>query len=67
VRTCFAKGNLIACDVVWAEVAAAFDHHIRASEALEHLGVRFVALAPEMALAAGSAWRGYRRRAQAKP
>jgi predicted nucleic acid-binding protein len=26
--------------------------------------VRFVALAPEMALSAGSAWRGYRRRAR---
>jgi predicted nucleic acid-binding protein len=59
-----AEGGLIACDVVWAEVAAGFDDHLAAGEALERLGIRFVPLTAEMALAAGSAWRGYRRRAR---
>jgi predicted nucleic acid-binding protein len=59
-----AQGGLIACDVVWAEVAAGFGNEDAAAEALERLGVRFVAVAPAMALAAGAAWRRYRRRAR---
>lgn len=64
LRACIAEGGLIACEVVWAEVAAGFDDPSRARAALERLGVRFVALEPSMALEAGAAWRAYRRRAR---
>jgi predicted nucleic acid-binding protein len=64
LRTCIAEGGLVACDVVWAEVAAGFDDQRLAAAALERLGVRFVALEPGMALDAGAAWRGYRRRSR---
>jgi predicted nucleic acid-binding protein len=64
LRACVAEGSLIACAVVWAEVAAGFEDPAAAGAALDRLGVRFVALVPEMALAAGAAWRSYRRRAR---
>jgi len=64
LRHCIAEGGLIACDVVWAEVAAGFDDRDRAAAALDRLGVRFVALAEEAAFDAGAAWRAYRRRAR---
>jgi len=64
LRACMAEGGVIACEVVWAEVAAGFDDQVAAGTALDRIGVRFVALTPEMALAAGAAWRSYRRRAR---
>ena len=52
----------MACDVVWAEVAAGFPDSAAASAALDRLGVRFSALDATAAQAAGEAWRNYRRR-----
>jgi predicted nucleic acid-binding protein len=53
---------LVACDVVWAEVTAAFAHGLAAQGALERLGVKFSPLDMPAALAAGEAWAAYRRR-----
>jgi len=64
LRACVAEGGLIGCDVVWAEVAAGFDDPTAAAAALDRLGIRYVALEPEMALDAGATWRSYRRRAR---
>ncbi len=50
--------------MVWAEVAAGFDDPSVAVAALDDLGVRFAALTADAALAAGTAWRGHRRRAR---
>jgi predicted nucleic acid-binding protein len=62
LMTCLGEGGLVACEVVWAEVAAAFGSSEAAREALERLGVTFSALDGQDALAAGAAWRSYRRR-----
>lgn len=62
VRGCLAEGSLVACDVVWAEVAAAFPSTAAAHEALDRLKVSFAALDARAALAAGDAWANYRRR-----
>jgi predicted nucleic acid-binding protein len=64
LRACLAQGGLVACEVVFAEVAAGFDDSVTAEDALERLGVRFVPLDMRMAFAAGEAWRAYRRRAR---
>lgn len=53
---------MIACDVVFAEVAAGFGDPLAAGAALDRLGVRFVPLDEEMALAAGATWQAHRRR-----
>jgi len=54
-------GAVVACDVVWAEVAAAFPDDGAATDALDVLGVAFVAMESRDALRAGRAWREYRR------
>lgn len=60
LRRCWAEGSLVACEVVWAEVAAAFADAAAASRALSGLEVAYDPLDRETALAAGMAWRGYR-------
>jgi predicted nucleic acid-binding protein len=62
LRTCLAQGGLIACDVVWAEVSATFPSAPAAQEAMRVLRVEFSPLDERSALAAGEAWRSYRRR-----
>jgi predicted nucleic acid-binding protein len=62
IRACRAQGGLIACEVVFAEVAAGFPDSALAAHSLDRLGVRLVPFDAEMALVAGQAWRAYRRR-----
>ena len=62
LRRCLSEGGLIACDVVWAEVAAAFGSTDAAADALDRLGVRYSPTTAPAAQAAGTAWRAYRRR-----
>jgi len=64
LRACLAQGGLIACDVVLAEVSACFSDSGAAEHALERLGVRLVPVDSTMSLAAGAAWRAYRRRSR---
>ena len=61
LHRCLAEGGLIACDVVWAEVTAAFDSPEAAADALERLGLRYSPTDAPAAEAAGTAWRAYRR------
>jgi predicted nucleic acid-binding protein len=60
LRRCSERGELIACEVVWAEVAAAFSDRRRASAAMRELGVRFTAIDEQASLVAGRAWHAYR-------
>lgn len=60
MRACLAEGSLIACEVVWAEVAAAFPSARPAAAAMSALGVRFSPIDSDVALSAGGAWSAYR-------
>jgi hypothetical protein len=60
LRRCLADGSLIACDVVWAEVAAAFENPEAAAGALDGLEVGYHGVDRDAALKAGAAWRRYR-------
>jgi predicted nucleic acid-binding protein len=62
LRTCSSDGQLIACEVVWAEVAAMFPSPAQARQAMKSLPVNFSAINEEAALSAASAWRAYRSR-----
>ena len=62
LQQCRRDGRLIACDVVWAEIAAAFDDVAQAVAALEKLGMAFDAVGRTASLRAGDAWRSYRLR-----
>jgi predicted nucleic acid-binding protein len=60
MRRAMAEGSLVACEVVWAELASAFGSQRQAEAALERLGVEFSGVERPQALAAGGAWRQYR-------
>jgi len=61
LRTVLREGQLLACEVVWAEVAGSFVSAAAAQEALKFLNLEFSALTIEAALAAGLAWKAYRK------
>ena len=56
IGTAFEDGAVMACEVVWAEVAASYRSIDEGRERLEQLGIGFAALDPEVALAAGALW-----------
>lgn len=54
---------MVACDVVWAEVATAFGHaQARAVEALREIGIAYSPMNEEAALRAAECWYRFRRR-----
>lgn len=59
---CLATGAVVACEVVWAEVAGFFPSRHAAGEAMDTLGVGYRAMQRGAALAAAEAWRTYRQR-----
>ncbi len=61
LHRCVTEGGLVACEVVFAEIAAAFPTSEQALAALAALGVGFSPLDPSAALAAGGSWRDYRK------
>ena len=62
LRTCLAEGRVVACDVVWSEVAGVFPNVASAQHQLGELGIEFSPLDQAAALAAGAAWKSYRSR-----
>lgn len=57
---CLQEGGLVACEVVWAETAAAFPSRKAFSRAVETLGLAFGAMDEPAAALAGTSWRRYR-------
>ena len=66
LRAAFAEGGIIACDIVFAEIAGLFPTPVAASSALSDLGLDFAATSEAAALVAGAAWKEYRRRGGAR-
>jgi predicted nucleic acid-binding protein len=61
LRSALVDGPLVACEVVFAEVAAAFAEPEAARRALEAVPVAFVPMTAAAAERAGDAWRAHRR------
>jgi hypothetical protein len=61
LRAVSTAGRLIVCTAVVAEVRAAFDDDAAAGSAFDRMGIEVVPDDREIALAAGAAWRSYRR------
>ncbi len=59
IRRCLSEGALVACDVVWAEVAGRFSSSTDLVEKLDRLGVGFSAADRAAALVAGESWARY--------
>ena len=66
LRTALREGQLLACDVVWAEVAGSFVSTAAAQDALKLLNMEFSPLTVEAALEAGIAWKAHRQRGGAR-
>lgn len=62
LRQCISQGAVIACDVVWAEVAASFPASSEGVSAMERLGVVYSTTNAASAVVAGDMWRVYKRR-----
>jgi hypothetical protein len=62
LRQCLAGGSVVACDVVYGEVAGLFPSADRAREVLHSLGVRFEPTPEAAALDASRIYRQYRGR-----
>jgi hypothetical protein len=62
LRTALQEGQLVACEVVWAEVAGSFVSAAAARDALRLLNMEFSPLTIEAALKAGIACKAYRAR-----
>lgn len=61
LRESVKHGRVVACDVVWAEVGAFFPDAAAAQDALSTASIDFEPIGVESALAAGAAWKQYRR------
>lgn len=61
LREAIADGGVVACEMVWAEVAATFPSAAQAEQAMRRLGLDFSPINVAAAMAAGAAWRSYRR------
>lgn len=62
LREALGRGSLMACDVVWAEIAAHFPKTEAAEEAIRTAQIQFAPIDASVALAAGEAWRAHRGR-----
>ncbi|MBN2358748.1 MAG: type II toxin-antitoxin system VapC family toxin [Deltaproteobacteria bacterium] len=67
VRRCRAAGHLVACDLVWAEVAALFGSGARAEAALTRLGVELLPVDRAVAGRAADAWARQSRSSRRQP
>jgi predicted nucleic acid-binding protein len=61
LRLAIAQGRLVACEVVWTEVAGFFATPADARAAMERLGVDFSAINLETALEASRVWKTHRQ------
>ncbi len=62
LESCVTQGRVLACEVVWAEIAAYFPSGADAHQMLRELGIEFSPLTMEAALEAGKTWKAYRAR-----
>ncbi|MBN1961836.1 MAG: PIN domain-containing protein [Deltaproteobacteria bacterium] len=60
LRDCIKKGRIIACEVVFAEVACAFPNIKMAKNALDELGIEFEPFGSQAAMQAGEVFKAYR-------
>lgn len=63
LKKCLHEGAVVACDVVWAEVATAYgENQDELIDALRIMRIGFSAMSHEAALSAARSWHGYRQR-----
>ena len=62
LRRAMREGSVVACEVVWAEVATAYDaESTEVLDALSQSGIRFMPMNEAAALKSAECWRSYRQ------
>jgi predicted nucleic acid-binding protein len=61
LRSARSRGVTVICDIVYAEVCAAFDRRDRCDQFLESFLIKVEALHPDASFAASRAWISYRK------
>jgi predicted nucleic acid-binding protein len=64
LAACLATGGVVACEVVWAEVAGFFPSSEAAEDAMDTLGIDFSPMQRGAALDAATAWKSYRQQGE---
>jgi predicted nucleic acid-binding protein len=62
LRRCVKEGQVVACEVVWAELAAVFPSREMLHDTMEALPIEFLPMERAAAMMAGETWRLYRSR-----
>jgi predicted nucleic acid-binding protein len=61
LKKCLQEGSLVACDIVWAEVATAYGHAIeKLRDALEQMHIVYSPMSQPATLEAAKCWYRYR-------
>lgn len=67
LKRCLLEGSVVACEVVWAEVAVAYGHAAEeALAALTGIGILFSSMSLEAALEASKCWSDYLRKGRGR-
>ncbi len=61
LRHCMQQHGICACEVVFAETAAAFNHEHLFKQSMQELNIEFVSMTQDCALTAARIWRQYRK------
>ncbi len=60
LKRCLQEGSVVACEVVWAEVAVAYGHAVEAAvDAMDRMGIQYSEMAVEATLEAARCWYDY--------
>ena len=62
LRRCIQDGKIVACDIVWAELAAIFPSREKLIRAMTKLDIGFLPVNKDAALLAGELWAQYCKR-----
>jgi len=60
LRRCLREGQIVACDIVWAELAGLFKSIESLKGAMRELPISYSPMNEDSAFRAGDAWRSYR-------
>ena len=67
LKSCFQDGSVIACEVVWAEVATAYGNKIaKAVDVMSRIGIEYSAMTLEATLEAAKRWSIFRKKNKAR-
>ena len=63
LKSCFQDGSIIACEVVWAEVATAYGSKIKeVVDVMNRIGIEYSAMTLEATLEAANRWSIFRKK-----